>query len=104
MIDTQNKLNAFVETHRARMLEQCIKEFNDRPEDQEPDIWVSFWLSHEEQCDINVYQPEDEDRINITAYALHGIGPDEFEVNTQIGCLVADITWAECEDYLKFGG
>ena len=92
MIDTQQKLDAFVETHRLRMVEQSIKELNESPEGQEPDIWVSFWLSHEEQCDINIYQPED-GHINVTAYALRELGPDELQVNTEIGALVADIKW-----------
>lgn len=92
MIDTQEKLDAFVKEHRIRMVEKAIKELNESPEEQEPDIWVSYWLSHEEQCDINIYQPED-GHINITAYALHELGPDELQVNTEIGCLVADITW-----------
>ena len=93
MIDTQEKLDAFVEEYRLRMVEQSIKELNESPEGQEPDIWVSFWLSHENQCDINIYQPED-GHINITAYALREFGADMVEVNTQIGCLVADIKWS----------
>jgi len=92
MIDTQEKLNAFVERNRAHMIEQAIKELNESPENQEPDIWVSHWLSHEEQCDMNVYQPED-GHINITAYALREFEDGTVEVNTQFGCLVADIKW-----------
>lgn len=98
MIDTQEKLDTFVGAYRTRMVEQAIKELNESPENQEPDIWVSFWLSHEDQCDINIYQPEDETRINIMAYALRhvpGDDPDLLQVNTEIGCLVADIRWEE---------
>ena len=43
MIDTQEKLDAFVGAYRTRMVEQAIKELNESPENQEPDIWVSFW-------------------------------------------------------------
>jgi len=92
MIDTQEKLNAFVERNRAHMIEQAIKELNESPENQEPDIWVSHWLSHEEQCDMNVYQFED-GHINISAYAVEEFDGDKLQVNTAIGCLVADIKW-----------
>ena len=94
MIDTQEKLDAFVEQNRTHMVEKAVKELNERPWDQEPDIWVSFWLTHEEQCDINIYEPED-GHINITAYALRELGADELQVNTEIGVLVADIKWEE---------
>ena len=92
MIDTQEKLDAFVEQNRAHMIEQAIKELNESPENQEPDIWVSHRLSHEEQCDMNVYQPED-GHINIMAYALREFPDETLQVNTSIGCLVADIKW-----------
>lgn len=92
MIDTQEKLDTFVEQNRTHMVEKAVKELNERPWNQEPDIWVNFWLTHEEQCDINIYQPED-GHINITDYALREFDSDVIEVNTQIGCLIADIKW-----------
>lgn len=104
MIDTQEKLNAFVKAHRMAILAQALRELNQSPENQEPDIWGNFWLDYDNQCDFNTYMPEDETRINITAYALREFGPDDVQVNTQIGALVADVEWKDCEDYVNFGG
>ena len=104
MIDTQDKLNAFVTEHRRAILAQAIDEFLGKPETQEDDIWGTHYIDFEEQCDFNTYRPEDENRINVTAYALREMGDGTVQVDTQIGALVADITWKDCEDYLNFGG
>jgi hypothetical protein len=103
-MNTQEKLNAFVKEHRRHMVAQAVKEFCESPVNQEPDIWVNYRVSHEAQCDINIYQPEDETRINIIAYALREFEDGTLQVNTEIGSLVADIVWKDCEDYLNFGG
>jgi hypothetical protein len=92
VIDTLEKLEAFVEEHRLAMLAQALEELSDSPENQEPDIWGTYHLNYEEQCDFNIYQPED-GHINITAYPLREVG-DSVQVNTEMGgCLVANIKW-----------
>lgn len=104
MIDTQDKLNAFVTEHRMAILAQAIDEFLGKPETQEDDVWGTYDIAFEEQCDFNTYRPEDENRINITAYAVREMGDGTVQVNTEIGALVADIEWKDCEDYVNFNG
>lgn len=93
MIDTLEKLNAFVEEHRMAMLAQAVDEFFGKPETQEDDVWGTYHIDFEGQCDFNTYRPEDENRVNITAYALREMGDGTVQVNGEIGCLVADIKW-----------
>lgn len=101
MIDTQEKLNEFVKEHRFRILAQAMAEY---VEGQDDDTWGTYRLNHEEQCDFNTYRPEDEDRINIIAYALREFSDGTIQVNCEIGCLIADIVWKDCEAYMTFGG
>lgn len=93
MIDTQEKLNAFVEEHRMAILAQAADEFFGKPETQEDDVWGTYGIDFEEQCDFNTYRPEDENRINITAYAVREMEDGTAQINTEIECLVADIKW-----------
>lgn len=100
MIDTQEKLDAFVREHRVRILADALEHLNSQPEDQEPDVWGNTWIDHENQVDFNIYQPEDSNVIHIHAYALRHVPEEEpyiLQVNTGIGCLVGDVVLPEGE-------
>ena len=96
MIDTQEKLDAFVKEHRIRIIGEAGVAFARYAESDGDDVWNAFRLSNDEQCDYNIYRPEDSNTIHIMAYAVEhvpGEAPHVLQVNTRIECHVADITW-----------
>lgn len=98
MIDTQEKLDAFVKAHRIRMIAEAGVAFARYAEGDGDDVWNAFRLSDDEQCDYNVYRPEDSNTIHIMAFAVEhvpGEEPHVLQINTAIECHVADITWEE---------
>jgi hypothetical protein len=96
MIDTQEKLDAFVKAHRIRMIAEAMVAFARYAEGDDNDVWNAFMASDLEQCDYNIHRPEDSNLIRIVAYALKHVpneAPHVLQVNTRIECHVADITW-----------
>lgn len=95
MIDTQEKLDGFVKEYRTRMIAEAGVSFARYAESDGDDVWNVF-IHDEEQCDYNIYRPEDSNLIRIMAYAVEhvpGEEPHVLQVNTAIECHVADITW-----------
>jgi hypothetical protein len=95
MIDTQEKLDKFVESHRIDIVAEAMKAFVSTSDD---DVWDTFHVSGGEECDYNIYQTDEgtEGPIYIHAYALRHVpedAPHTLQVNTGIGCHVADIKW-----------
>lgn len=98
MIDTQEKLDAFVGAYRTRMIAEAGVSFARYAESDGDDVWNAFRLSDDEQCDYNVYRPDECNLIRIMAYAVEhvpGEEPHVLQINTAIECHVADITWEE---------
>ena len=98
MIDTQEKLDAFVEEHRIRIIGEAGVAFARYAEGDGDDVWNAFRLNDDEQCDYNVYRPEDSNLIQIVAYAVEHVPGEEphiLQINTSIECHVADIKWEE---------
>lgn len=59
---------------------------------------IQYRLSDDEQCDYNVYRPDECNLICIVAYAVEhvpGEEPHVLQINTAIECHVADIRWEE---------
>lgn len=93
MIDTQEKLDAVVATHRVAILAEALKSFDDCSDD---DVWDTYWVTPEDQIDFNIYQPEEDGPLHVYAYALRRTPEDApfvLQVNTGIGCHVANIQW-----------
>jgi len=101
MIDTQEKLDTFVEKHRIRMIAEAGVAFARYAEGDGDDVWNAFRLSDDEQCDYNVYRPDECNLICIVAYAVKhvpGEEPHVLQINTKIECHVADIRWENEDD------
>lgn len=95
MIDTHEKLEAVVNEHRVAIIAVAMKSFVDSSDD---DVWDTYWVTVEDQIDFNIYQTDEgtEGPIYIHAYALRHVpedAPHTLQVNTSIGCHVADIKW-----------
>ena len=91
MIDTHEKLEVVINTHKYEIVAKAMEEFIDCADD---DVWGTYWVSAEDQIDFNVFKLDEEDKIHVWAYALRST-PDEapyvLQVNTSIGYLVATV-------------
>jgi hypothetical protein len=71
MIDTQDKLEAFVKEHRLAMLTVAVRDFSADAESSGDDVWtIYFNRETNDRCDINIFRPEGSNEIYIKAYAL----------------------------------
>jgi len=71
MIDTQDKLEAFVKEHRFAMLTVAVRDFSADAESNGDDVWTTYFNREtNDRCDINIYRSEDSNEIYIVAYAL----------------------------------
>ena len=94
MIDTYEKLEVVVDTHKYEIVAKAMEEFIDCADD---DVWGTYWVSEEDQIDFNVFKLDEEDKIHIWAYALKHVpneAPYVLQVNTSIGYLVATVDFA----------
>ena len=96
MIDTQDKLNAFVDTDRMGILAKALEEFNSTSDD---DVWGTYRVSATyEMVDFNIYQQDDSPNLTVWAYALkHEDDNPEYTVtvNSVIGAFVAHVLFEE---------
>ena len=94
MIDTHEKLEVVINTHKYEIVAKAMEEFIDCADD---DVWGTYWVSAEDQIDFNAFKPEEEEKIHVWAFALRST-PDEapyvLQVNTSIGYLVATLDFA----------